>query len=211
MRRTCLRGLTRKSPRLTRPRNPKPHPREIPGAGGGDADIKTSAAIRAASRVNTTHLARRLFSTKYRWPSGVSSLHPMRSRQSTVPKRASNWRITCWMSLQFSSRGSVGRFRPVKRLSAITAPASAPHTFPVRAMPPQKPVAILGIRSDWTPRLCATACKTLSEQQKPLSKSSAALSAISLDLRFMMQSLIGFFPLCVALDVVGRTNIWSVK
>jgi hypothetical protein len=74
---------------------------------------------------------------------------------------------------------------------AEKVPASAPHTFPVRAIPPQKPVAILGIRSDWMPWLSATACKTLPEQPKPLSKSSAARSATSSGSRGMVPSLIG--------------------
>ena len=50
----------------------------------------------------------------------------------------------------------------------ITPPLTAPHRLPVREMPPQKPVAILGMTSDRMPCCSANASSTLSAQLKPV-------------------------------------------
>src|SRR5512147_1398554 len=63
----------------------------------------------------------------------------------------------------------------------MIAPLTAPHIPPVRDMPLQKPVAILGIKSDWIPWLSAIACSTLSAQKRPdLNSSRLRCGACSL-------------------------------
>jgi hypothetical protein len=70
-------------------------------------------------------------------------------------------------SLTLASVDWSALLRPVTMLMARPPPLTAPQMPPVFAMPPHSPVAILGINSDWIPRLSAMACKTLSAQQNP--------------------------------------------
>ena len=61
---------------------------------------------------------------------------------------------------------------------AMMPPVRAPQGPAVLAMPPQKPVAILGIKSDSMLYFSATAERTLSAQNNPDSNSSPLRSAI---------------------------------
>jgi NAD(P)-dependent dehydrogenase (short-subunit alcohol dehydrogenase family) len=76
-------------------------------------------------------------------------------------------------SRTLTSRDWLALFRPASMLMARTPPLTAPQMPPVFAIPPHSPVAILGINSDWMPRLSATACKTLSAQQNPCCNNSS--------------------------------------
>jgi hypothetical protein len=74
---------------------------------------------------------------------------------------------------------------------AMTAPATAPQSPPVLARPPQNPVAIFGIKSEWIFLLSATESRTLSAQRYPEAKYSPLLfetfsTIFSTDLLFSM-------------------------
>ena len=134
--------------------------------------------IRVASSVKTLHFCLILFSLKYFWPSSVPRSQPVNSLQLVEPNFEPN-SFTSFLTIVYDSATvSVGAFLPANMPITMIPPLTAPHIPHVRETPPQKPVAILGIRSDWIPSLSATARSTLSAQYMPDSKSSPLRFAI---------------------------------
>jgi hypothetical protein len=128
--------------------------------------------ILVACSVKILHLRFILFSLKYFWPSSVPRSQPVNSLQLVDPNCEPK-SSTSFLTIPYESvTDSLGAFLPENTPIAMMPPLTAPHIPHVLETPPQKPVAILGIKSDRIPSLSVTARITLSAQYMPDSNSS---------------------------------------